>query len=171
MRKKTVFDLCPAHEGWTTQYGRYRTAEIVCEGGPAYGPPCSPRLCRVLPGSDLFAVSATDAVAADWVRTWGVNTPTSVPGRAEDLQAAPIDHPARPILIDSAATVTELERTVRHFFRDPNMRVDPTTLDIIDAAGTPTRGKTGRLQVRHAHGHYRFEVLSNGETVTACDRP
>lgn len=79
MRAKTVFDLCTAHTDWTKTYGRYRTAEIVCEGGPAYGAACSPRPCRILPGSDLFAGSATDAVAAEWVRDWTVNRAASTP--------------------------------------------------------------------------------------------
>lgn len=70
MRKRTVFDLCQSH---ASLGGGYRTAEIVCEGGPAYGSPCSPRPCRILPGSDFFAESATDEVAAGWVRDWEIN--------------------------------------------------------------------------------------------------
>ncbi|WP_157680268.1 hypothetical protein [Mycobacterium dioxanotrophicus] len=70
MRKKTVFDLCESH---ASLGGGRRTAEIVCEGGPAYGSPCTPRPCRILPGSDDFAESATDEVAAEWVRDWAIN--------------------------------------------------------------------------------------------------
>lgn len=72
MRKHTRFDLCQTHSGLGSA-GRYRLAEIFCEGGPGSGPPCTPRLCRVWPGRDLFAETATDEVAAEWVRTWDVN--------------------------------------------------------------------------------------------------
>jgi len=71
MRKRTVFDLCDTHDG---RLGRGREiAVIVCEGGPAYGKPCSPRPCRVLPGSDYFAVGVTDDDVCDLVRNWDIN--------------------------------------------------------------------------------------------------
>ncbi|MEN4464250.1 hypothetical protein ABFV47_25110 [Mycolicibacterium fortuitum] len=69
MRKKTVFDLRERHAGLE---GGYRTAEIVCEGGPAHGPPCSPRPCRILPGPDFYNESCTDEFA-DMVANWAVN--------------------------------------------------------------------------------------------------
>ena len=69
MRKRTVFDFCDAHDFG----GGKSAAKIVCEGGPAYGTPCTPQPCRVLPGSDFFGESATDEVAADWVRDWACN--------------------------------------------------------------------------------------------------
>ena len=72
MRQRTRFELCATHENWTAG-GRQRLAEMFCEGGPGSGAPCSPQLCRVWPGSDLFAESATDEVAAEWVRAWAVN--------------------------------------------------------------------------------------------------
>lgn len=70
MRKKTVFDLCESHAGLG---GGKRTAEIVCEGGPAYGAACSPRPCRVLPGIDFYAEGCTDEEFADMVANWAVN--------------------------------------------------------------------------------------------------
>lgn len=73
MRKQTRFELCVAHSAWTAG-GRRRLAEMFCEGGPGSGLPCSPQPCRVWPGSDLFAETATDEVADEWVRTWAVNT-------------------------------------------------------------------------------------------------
>lgn len=71
-RKHTRFELCQTHSGLGSS-GRYRLAEIFCEGGPGSGPACAPRLCRIWPGRDLFAETATDEVAAEWVRTWEVN--------------------------------------------------------------------------------------------------
>lgn len=69
MRKRTVFDLCDTHDG---RLGRGREiAVIVCEGGPSQ--PCSPRPCRVLPGSDYFAAGVTDDDARDLVRDWTAN--------------------------------------------------------------------------------------------------
>ncbi|MEN3225160.1 MULTISPECIES: hypothetical protein [Mycolicibacterium] len=70
MRKKTVFDLCESH---ASLGGGRRTAEIVCEGGPAYGSACSPRPCRILPGSDYYAEGCTDEEFADMVANWAVN--------------------------------------------------------------------------------------------------
>ncbi len=73
MRQRTVFRLCPAHQHLGAE-GRHRLAEIVCEGGPAYGRPCHPAgLCEIQPGSDLFVPTATDAVAREWVENWTIN--------------------------------------------------------------------------------------------------
>ena len=70
MRKRTVFQLCPVHKHLG---GGRRTAEIVCEGGPAYGAPCAPSPCVVRPGSDLFAAGVTDTDVADLIADWAVN--------------------------------------------------------------------------------------------------
>lgn len=70
MRQKTVFDLCSIHEHFG---GGRRTAELVCEGGPAYGGACAPRLCRVLPGRDFYAEGCTDEAFAQMVSDWAVN--------------------------------------------------------------------------------------------------
>lgn len=70
MRKKTVFDWCGTHAGLG---GGYRSAEIACEGGPAYGGPCSPRPCRILPGADFYSPTVTDEEFADLVKNWGCN--------------------------------------------------------------------------------------------------
>jgi len=72
MRKHTRFELCDAHASWQAD-GRTRLAEMFCEGGPGHGRSCTPHPCRIWPGSDLFAPTATDDVAADWVRCWAVN--------------------------------------------------------------------------------------------------
>ncbi|ORW08476.1 MULTISPECIES: hypothetical protein [Mycolicibacter] len=72
-RQRTRFELCDVHRGWDSD-GRYRLAEIFCEGGPASGPPCSPQPCRAFPGTDFFNSSVTDDDAAEWVRNWAVNT-------------------------------------------------------------------------------------------------
>ena len=71
-RKQTRFKLCEVHAGWH-RGSRQRLAEMFCEGGPGQGAPCSPQLCQVWPGRDLFAESATDEVAAQWVSDWTVN--------------------------------------------------------------------------------------------------
>lgn len=73
MRKQTRFELCETHANWGAG-GRQRLAEMFCEGGPGSGGSCSPRLCRVWPGTDLFAETATDEVAAEWVSAWAVNS-------------------------------------------------------------------------------------------------
>lgn len=70
MRKATVFDLCENHKH---HGGGYRTAEMVCEGGPAHGDACSPRPCRILPGSDFYHERCTDEEFAELVANWGVN--------------------------------------------------------------------------------------------------
>lgn len=70
MRKKTVFALCETH---ATLGGGRRTAEIVCEGGPASGAPCTPEPCRVLPGRDYYSPSCTDAEFVDMIANWAVN--------------------------------------------------------------------------------------------------
>ncbi len=72
MRKSTVFELCSVHKNLALE-GRHRLAEVFCEGGPGYGSPCSPQLCHVRPGTDLFAATTTDDIAAQWVRDWAVN--------------------------------------------------------------------------------------------------
>jgi hypothetical protein len=72
-RKQTRFLLCEQHSAWQSE-GRRRLAEMFCEGGPGAGGPCSPQLCQVWPGTDLFSSSVTDDIAADWVRDWAVNT-------------------------------------------------------------------------------------------------
>ena len=69
MRKRTVFDYCDAHDFG----GGKGAAEIVCEGGPAFGAPCAPRLCRILPGSDYYAEGCTDEEFAVLVADWAVN--------------------------------------------------------------------------------------------------
>ncbi|MEB3023028.1 MULTISPECIES: hypothetical protein [Mycolicibacter] len=71
-RKKTRFELCDAHAHLESA-GRSRLAEFFCEGGPGSGQGCSPILCRVLPGTDLFGASVTDDVAAQWVLNWKGN--------------------------------------------------------------------------------------------------
>lgn len=70
MRKQTVFDLCQTHAGIG---GGRSTAEMVCEGGPVRSGPCSPRPCRILPGSDFYAESCTDEEFAGLVANWAVN--------------------------------------------------------------------------------------------------
>lgn len=70
MRKRTVFDLCETHANLG---GGRRTAEIMCEGGPAGGGPCAPRLCRVLPGTDFYSESVTDEEFTELIRAWAVN--------------------------------------------------------------------------------------------------
>lgn len=71
MRKTTVFDLCETH---SSLGGGRRTAEMICEGGPAHGAACAPRLCRVLPGTDFYTEGCTDEDFADLVAKWAVNT-------------------------------------------------------------------------------------------------
>lgn len=70
MRKTTVFDLCETH---SSLGGGRRTAEIVCEGGPACAGPCSPQLCRILPGTDFYSDRCTDEEFANLVAKWEVN--------------------------------------------------------------------------------------------------
>lgn len=70
MRKKTVFNLCESHVGLG---GGYRTAEIVCEGGPASGSPCAPRPCQILPGEDFYAEGCTDEEFSGMVANWAIN--------------------------------------------------------------------------------------------------
>lgn len=70
MRKTTVFDLCKTHSAFG---GGRRTAEMVCEGGPAYGAPCSPRPCRVLPGTDFYNDQCTDEEFVTMVEKWALN--------------------------------------------------------------------------------------------------
>lgn len=73
MRKQTKFHLCTTHAHLSTA-GRQRLAELFCEGGPAFGKACDElKPCRVRPGSDLFAPSATDDVADAWVNDWAIN--------------------------------------------------------------------------------------------------
>lgn len=71
-RKQTQFSLCDTHSRWQTE-GRRRLAEMFCEGGPGSGDSCSPQLCQVRPGTDLFCADVTDDIAASWVRAWAVN--------------------------------------------------------------------------------------------------
>ncbi|MFZ2238398.1 MAG: hypothetical protein WAV90_02500 [Gordonia amarae] len=70
MRQKTVFDLCSTHGSLG---GGRRTAEIVCEGGPGYGGPCTPRPCRVLPGRDFYGEGHSDEEFAQMISDWAVN--------------------------------------------------------------------------------------------------
>lgn len=70
MRKRTVFNLCESHAGLGSGY---RTAEIVCEGGPAYGSPCAPSPCQILPGADFYAEDCTDEEFSDMVANWAIN--------------------------------------------------------------------------------------------------
>ncbi|MFA5709293.1 hypothetical protein [Mycolicibacterium sp.] len=70
MRKQTVFDLCDTHAALG---GGRRSAEMACEGGPAYGGPCSPRPCRILPGSDFYSQDCTDEEFVGLVANWAVN--------------------------------------------------------------------------------------------------
>jgi hypothetical protein len=73
MRKHTTFTLCAYHADYFAGIGRYRLAEVFCEGGPAQGRSCTGKRCRVRPGSDIFGATATDDVADSWVRDWAVN--------------------------------------------------------------------------------------------------
>lgn len=72
-RQRSRFELCDHHAHWQSK-GRYRLAEIFCEGGPAVGVPCAPTMCALRPGRDFFNESVTDEMAAQWVREWSVNT-------------------------------------------------------------------------------------------------
>lgn len=69
MRKRTNFQLCDNHKHWGT--GR-KAAEMVVEGGPAFGKPCSPKMCRVLPGSDYYN-PYPDSEFENLIRNWSVN--------------------------------------------------------------------------------------------------
>jgi hypothetical protein len=69
MRQRTVFDWCEVHSNLG---GGRRAAEIVCEGGPGSGAGCSPRLCRVLPGTDYYSPT-TDEEFVKLVQEWAVN--------------------------------------------------------------------------------------------------
>jgi len=59
-RKRTRFEVCPAHAGWFAGIGRARMAEVFGEGGPAQARPCSHAGCRIAPGTDLFVESICD---------------------------------------------------------------------------------------------------------------
>lgn len=72
-RKRSAYDLCPAHKGLG---GGRETARMACMGGPYGGPPCHPRPCRILPGRDHFAEGVTDAELVRLVAAWAVNRAT-----------------------------------------------------------------------------------------------
>lgn len=69
-RQKTVFATCNAHT-YLRSYGRQRMAEFFVEGGP--DKPCSPKPCRLRPGTDLFHADFTDDEADQLVRDWAAN--------------------------------------------------------------------------------------------------
>ena len=61
---RTVFHVCPNHQGWFAGEARSRKAETFAEGGPAYGPPCtSGDACKVRPGVDHFTADICEQTA------------------------------------------------------------------------------------------------------------
>ena len=54
-RKHTKFMICEGHASRFAGTGRYRTAEMFSEGGPATGEGCTgPTGCTIAPGTDLY---------------------------------------------------------------------------------------------------------------------
>ncbi len=74
-RTRTIFHICRNH-GRLHAHSRQRRAEFFSEGGPAFGPPCTPGdPCRMWAGTDLFVPEVCDGL---YPLHWGVNTKEAV---------------------------------------------------------------------------------------------